>query len=68
MGRFGPLVIFVLSIIPNPFFDVVGLLAGASHMRLWHFLVAATLGKIIQATALAWAGAFSIDWIMRFFS
>lgn len=67
MDRFGPFVIFVLSIIPNPFFDVAGMLAGASHMPWWQFLIAATLGKIIQATALAWAGALSIDWITSLF-
>lgn len=67
MDRYGPLVIFVLSIIPNPFFDIAGLLAGASHMPWWQFLIAALLGKTIQAIALAWAGALSIDWITRFF-
>jgi uncharacterized membrane protein YdjX (TVP38/TMEM64 family) len=67
MDRFGPLVIFVLSVIPNPFFDIAGMLAGASHMPWWQFLIAAGLGKTIQATALAWAGALSIDWITQFF-
>lgn len=67
MDRYGPLVIFVLSIIPNPFFDIAGLLAGASHMPWWQFLIAAVLGKTIQAISLAWAGALSIDWITRFF-
>ncbi len=67
MDRFGPLVIFLLSMIPNPFFDIAGMLAGASHMPMWQFLIAATLGKTLQATALAWAGALSLDWITQFF-
>ncbi len=68
MDRFGPLVIFVLAIIPNPFFDIAGLLAGASHMPWWQFLLAAGLGKIVQSTLLAWAGALSIEWITRLFA
>ncbi|MBN2470313.1 MAG: VTT domain-containing protein [Anaerolineae bacterium] len=67
MDRFGPLVIFILSMIPNPFFDIAGMLAGASHMPWWQFLLSATLGKTVQATALAWAGALSLDWITQFF-
>lgn len=68
MDRVGPLVIFVLAIIPNPFFDMAGLLAGASHMPWWQFLLAATLGKIVQSTVLAWAGALSIEWITGIFA
>ena len=68
MDRFGPLVVFVLAVIPNPVFDMAGLLAGASHMPWWQFLVAAWLGKTIQAIFLAWAGALSLEWVMRFFA
>lgn len=68
MDRFGPLAIFGLSVVPNPFFDMAGLLAGASHMPLWQFMLAAGLGKIVQATVLAWAGALSIEWITSLFA
>jgi len=67
MDRYGPLVVFILAVIPNPVFDMAGLLAGASHMPWWQFLLAATLGKTIQAMLLAWAGALSWDWLTRFF-
>ncbi len=63
MDRFGPLMILVLSIIPNPLFDMAGLLAGASHMPLWQFLSAAWIGKVVQSTILAWGAALSIGWI-----
>ncbi len=68
MARFGPVVIFVLSAIPNPVFDMAGLLAGASHMPWWQFLVAAWLGKTVQGIGLAWAGALSIDWVTSLFA
>lgn len=68
MERFGPITILVLSIIPNPFFDVAGILAGASHMRVWIFLVATGCGKVIQAAILAWAGALSLEWVGQLFA
>lgn len=68
MDRFGPLVIVILAAVPNPVFDVAGLLAGASHMPWWQFLLAAWLGKTIQAIFLAWAGALSWDWATTFFA
>ncbi len=68
MDRYGLLVVFFLSMIPNPVFDLAGVLAGASHIRWWQFLLVAAAGKTIQATALAWAGALSIDWITGFFA
>lgn len=68
MDRFGPLVILVLAIVPNPLFDMAGLLAGASHMPWWQFLLTAWIGKTIQAILLAWAGALSLEWVTRLFA
>lgn len=67
MDRYGPFVVFALAAIPNPAFDMAGLLAGASHMPWWQFLLAATLGKTLQAMLLAWAGALSWGWLTQFF-
>lgn len=63
MDRNGSLTIFGLSIFPNPFFDLAGLTAGAGRMPLARFLAVAFLGKTIQATLIALAGALSLDWI-----
>lgn len=68
MDRFGPWVVFVLAIVPNPVFDMAGILAGASHMPWWKYLLAATAGKTIQATLLAWAGALSWTWLTGIFA
>lgn len=54
-------VIFILSIVPNPLFDVAGITAGAMRMPVWKFLAAALPGKIIKATLLALAGAGMMD-------
>ena len=46
--RFGGPVIFVAAVIPNPFFDALGIVAGATRMSVWLFLVACFLGKAIR--------------------
>jgi membrane protein DedA with SNARE-associated domain len=63
MERNGALTIFVLSIFPNPFFDIAGLMAGAGKMPVWKFLLTAFLGKTIQAITIALAGALSLSWV-----
>ncbi len=63
MDRNGLLTIFTLSVVPNPFFDLAGLIAGAGRMPVWQFLCMAFLGKSIQATGIAFAGALSLGWV-----
>jgi uncharacterized membrane protein YdjX (TVP38/TMEM64 family) len=57
MENKGLAVIFVLSIVPNPIFDVAGIVAGAMRIPLWKFLVVAWAGKVIKSTLVALAGA-----------
>jgi membrane protein YqaA with SNARE-associated domain len=54
----GILVIFLLAVIPNPAFDVGGMVAGALKMPVWHFLLAAWAGKGIRFALLALSGQF----------
>jgi uncharacterized membrane protein YdjX (TVP38/TMEM64 family) len=63
MERNGALTIFTLSVFPNPFFDLAGLMAGASKMPVWKFLLTSFLGKSIQSTTIALAGALSLSWV-----
>jgi len=58
MRKAGPLVIFVLAAIPNPVFDVGGMMAGALHMPVWYFYLAAWAGKSVRFTLLALSGQF----------
>jgi membrane protein YqaA with SNARE-associated domain len=46
--RFGGPVIFLAAAIPNPFFDAVGIVAGATRLSVWLFLGACFLGKTIR--------------------
>jgi len=58
MRKGGPLVIFLLAAIPNPAFDVGGLVAGALRMPAWQFFVAGWAGKSLRFTLLALGGHF----------
>jgi membrane protein DedA with SNARE-associated domain len=53
MDHYGFATLLVLSAIPNPFFEVAGLSAGASRMNFWRFMVAVLIGKNIRGLLLA---------------
>ncbi len=65
MRRWGVWVIFVLAVIPNPVFDVGGMIAGALRFPVWKFLTSCAAGKIIKNIAFALAGYYSIEAILR---
>ena len=67
MENHGMLTIFILSAIPNPFFDLAGITAGAAKYSVLKFLLAAWLGKTIKTCIFAWAGAHSVTWILQYF-
>jgi membrane protein YqaA with SNARE-associated domain len=58
MRKGGPLVIFLLAAIPNPLFDVGGMMAGALRMPVWQFFLAGWAGKSLRLTLLALGGQF----------
>ncbi len=60
MLRNGFLTVFFLSVIPNPFFDLAGVAAGASQFPAKWFFLAAWMGKTIKDTAIALAGFYSV--------
>lgn len=57
----GFLTIFALAAIPNPLFDIGGMMAGITRMPVWQFIVATVLGKSIRFILLGagCAGVFS---------
>jgi uncharacterized membrane protein YdjX (TVP38/TMEM64 family) len=66
MERHGLIVITLLAAVPNPAFDMAGIIAGSMRIKWWQFLLAALVGKIIQATLIAIAGDLSIGWVRGF--
>lgn len=65
MENHGMLTLFVLSMIPNPFFDTAGIAAGMLKYEFYKFFIATWAGKTIKTLFFAWAGSQSIDWITR---
>jgi uncharacterized membrane protein YdjX (TVP38/TMEM64 family) len=65
--KHGAWMILVLSAIPNPFFDVAGIAAGIAKIPVWKFLLACWVGVTIKMLIFAFAGAYSIDWVARFY-
>src|SRR5512143_1573298 len=55
MDRHGMLAILLLAAIPNPIFDVGGIIAGVLKMPVWKFLIAAAIGKSIRLGVTAYA-------------
>ena len=50
-------IIFLLGVVPNFFFDIGGMVAGATRMSVWRFILAAWLGKSIRLTIVAMTGS-----------
>ena len=55
--KWGMGIIFLLGVIPNFFFDIGGMVAGATRMPLWRFILAAWLGKSIRLSIVAMTGS-----------
>ena len=66
MEKYSLIPITVLAAIPNPAFDMAGIVAGSLRIPWWKFLVAAWIGKTIQALTIAYAGALGATWVQQF--
>jgi membrane protein DedA with SNARE-associated domain len=60
LKKFGAIAILVLSVIPNPFFDVTGAAAGALKMPIRKFLFWTWIGETVKMLMFAYAGASSL--------
>ena len=71
ISRYGMFALIVLAALPNPFFDMGGLIAGATGMPLWQFVLGTAIGKSIRFTVLAVTGHhsdFIIEWLRSLWS
>lgn len=55
--RYGGYFFFAMAAVPNPFFDLAGIAAGALRYPLSRFLLAILPGQILKMTLIAYAGA-----------
>lgn len=65
--RRGWLLIFLLSVLPNPIFDVVGIAAGALRYPLWAFLAIVWVGTFLKFVIVVYACAHGLEGVSRFF-
>ncbi|PKN94179.1 MAG: hypothetical protein CVU44_07195 [Chloroflexi bacterium HGW-Chloroflexi-6] len=64
--KYGAFAIVALAAIPNPFFDLASIAAGALKLPFWKFLLAAWCGQLIKMTLVAYAGSLSLGWVFGF--
>jgi membrane protein YqaA with SNARE-associated domain len=63
MEKYGDITILLLAFIPNPLFDLAGIIAGILKMPIWKFLIYCVIGKILKMMMFAYAG----NWVMMTF-
>lgn len=62
MQKYGGWTIIFLAIIPNPLFDIAGMVAGALKMPIWKYLICSVIGKTIKMIFFAYGGFTIIKW------
>jgi len=67
MEKYGDITILVLAFIPNPLFDLAGVVAGILKMPIWKFLIFCVIGKILKMMMFAYAGSWFIDLLESIF-
>ena len=67
MGHHGWLVLFILSVVPNPIFDAAGIAAGALRYPVWRFLGIVWVGKTLKYFGIAYACNYGAGWLVDFF-
>ena len=63
MKKYGNITILVLAFVPNPVFDIAGMVAGALRMPLWRYLLFSWLGKTAKMMLFAYGGATIMRWL-----
>lgn len=66
MNKYGLWALFVLAVIPNPLFDLAGIVAGATRIPIYKYLIVVWLGKLIKFLAFSFLGAGSFSFIDKF--
>ncbi len=67
MSHYGMPTLFMLSVVPNPLFEVAGWTAGATRYSFWKFMGSVTPGKIVRGLLLAYVGANVFGWVVNLF-
>ena len=66
MDKYGLWALFVFAAIPNPLFDVAGIIAGATGIPVYKYLLVVWAGKFIKFAVLAYIGAGSVSLLDKY--
>ncbi|MQG87775.1 MAG: hypothetical protein FI699_02745 [SAR202 cluster bacterium] len=64
--RRGGLILFIGSMVPNPFFDLIGIAAGSVSYPIKKFLIVVFFAKAIKSISIAYACFMGIEWIQGY--
>ncbi len=67
MKKYGPWAVLLLAFIPNPAFDMAGIVAGSLKMTVWRFLWYCWIGKVLKMLVFAYAGSSIFFWVEKIF-
>ncbi|MFH1785248.1 MAG: VTT domain-containing protein [Candidatus Micrarchaeota archaeon] len=59
--KYDMLAIFFFAFIPNPLFDIAGIISGGLKIPWWKYLIACSLGRILRYSLLAYFGKLTLD-------
>jgi len=65
MERRGPLVLFLVASVVNPFFYPTAMAAGALRIGLWKYTFIVLVGKIIKCMTVVFLGYYGLGTILR---
>jgi membrane protein YqaA with SNARE-associated domain len=65
MERRGPIVLFIVASVVNPFFYPAALAAGALRFGIWKYSIIVLTGKIIKCMTVVYAGYYGLKGIFR---
>lgn len=63
LEKYGPIIIFFLAALPNPFLDAAGIAAGIMKIPIKEFFLWTFLGKLVKMVVVAYLGDRSFIWI-----
>jgi membrane protein YqaA with SNARE-associated domain len=58
--KYGIFAVGFFAFVPNPLFDVAGVIAGGLKIEWWKFLIACAVGRVLRYVLLAMAGQFTL--------
>lgn len=66
--KHGGFIIIILFAVTGIFYDVIGILSGTLKYPVKKFFIATLIGKLLLYLILAYAGFYSVNWILEVFS